>query len=621
MSDIIAVSLFDSKTRDISSEPIKELLQYQKSTKLILKPESYNEFINTMISTFNLQKNSNIKIYNFYNKEKNQILNESDYSSKNNNSIYLLFEFPEIKDVKKENIEVVKKKENENDEEIFKEDVTNFFTDFDFTKDLKTDSNDLEKIISSLDIQKPNNDDNIRRANTIKDKNESFISQIDEIHNSLLSSFISDIKKINEDNNAQFQRFPSMTLPSVLGSIQKIKDNFQKKAENLLAQRNCCISAIKENNNKLKAVNKNMEKYDENGGKGIELSIIGKDDNGNNIDEDEIEDSHNLEKKKKNYSENTDNENLEIETKSLIKLKIDIETPKGDDEINEQGKPIFIFENEEENIISKTIKEANVIDFENIKIKNISRNSYNSSNLLWIKENNSDADIYFYSSNKGPSEELSFEENNNIIENKTINKNIKLTIKNPKENIYKIYISLMNKITKKKLTEKSLKISVKLIKDKNEEKTKKIISDLKMTYSKEASLINDDEITNVIKEKNFEEEPVIKWFDEKVKETEKKLIQKLNDELKISDFMNEEAIKEKIKKYNYDEEKIKSSINEEKTKKKENAIDENKIQELIKYLDEEFTASAFIKEDEIREKIIEVNGDKEQLRNWVEDQV
>lgn len=610
MSEIVAISLFDCKSRDISSESTNELLKNQKTTKLILKPNSYKEFINTTLSSFNLQKNSKIKIFNFFNKEKKEISNESDYSNKNNNSIYFIFEFPVIKNEQKQKEEILPQEKTE--KKTYNENITDFSSAFDFSKNLKTDTNELEKIFSSIDLKKPTeNEEKLRRSNTVENINKAFILQIDDIHNNLFSSFISDLKKINENSNNKFRRYPSMTIEDVLGGLQKIKDNFQKKAQNMFEKRKSCILTMKQNKSQLSSVNNNMKKYEDVENNELTNSIYGDaTDNHNDNNKDEIDVRYSV------SSINQGNKNIEEEEKPNIELEgLDIKKDK--DEIENQNKPIFIFENDnDENNLSKAINEVDVIDFKGIKIKNISKFSHNLGNILWFKEKNSDDDIYFYNVNEELCEKLPFEKDNvQLSENENVIKNIKLTIKNPKEKEYKIAISLMDKESEKILTEKPLEISIKVIEDQSEEKTKNIISNLKIKFSKVISLIDNDELVNVIKENNFEEKPVKKWVEEKI---EKKIMNKLNNELKELESMKEEDIKEKIKKLNYDEEEIRKWIKEAKSN---NGISEIAIKELIKYLDDEFSALSFLEEDEIRKAIIEYKGDIVKLKSWIEDKI
>ena len=610
MSEIVAISLFDCKSRDISSESTNELLKNQKTTKLILKPNSYKEFINTTLSSFNLQKNSKIKIFNFFNKEKKEISNESDYSNKNNNSIYFIFEFPVIKNEQKQKEEILPQEKTE--KKTYNENITDFSSAFDFSKNLKTDTNELEKIFSSIDVKKPTeNEEKLRRSNTVENINKAFILQIDDIHNNLFSSFISDLKKINENSNNKFRRYPSMTIEDVLGGLQKIKDNFQKKAQNMFEKRKSCILTMKQNKSQLSSVNNNMKKYEDVENNELTNSIYGDaTDNHNDNNKDEIDVRYSV------SSINQGNKNIEEEEKPNIELEgLDIKKDK--DEIENQNKPIFIFENDnDENNLSKAINEVDVIDFKGIKIKNISKFSHNLGNILWFKEKNSDDDIYFYNVNEELCEKLPFEKDNvQLSENENVIKNIKLTIKNPKEKEYKIAISLMDKESEKILTEKPLEISIKVIEDQSEEKTKNIISNLKIKFSKVISLIDNDELVNVIKENNFEEKPVKKWVEEKI---EKKIMNKLNNELKELESMKEEDIKEKIKKLNYDEEEIRKWIKEAKSN---NGISEIAIKELIKYLDDEFSALSFLEEDEIRKAIIEYKGDIVKLKSWIEDKI
>ena len=83
------------------------------------------------------------------------------------------------------------------------------------------------------------------------------------------------------------------------------------------------------------------------------------------------------------------------------------------------------------------------------------------------------------------------------------------------------------------------------------------------------------------------------------------------EEVEVNKFI------ENIKKFG----NILQNDNKLKLEKIEEENKNKKIEEIVQMFDEEFATSAFLGEDEFREKIIELNYNEEKIREWIEMQL
>ena len=125
---------------------------------------------------------------------------------------------------------------------------------------------------------------------------------------------------------------------------------------------------------------------------------------------------------------------------------------------------------------------------------------------------------------------------------------------------------------------------------------------------------NKEEIINLIKEKNLEKEKVQNW----IKEQKSELIyDELNksDDVDISKVSKEEVLKNIIK-LNFKIDEIKKLYPIFYSE-----YDEEKIKEIIDYLEEIYGVLGKIGEDKLRKKIIELKMDMNLINSWVQDNI
>ena len=297
----------------------------------------------------------------------------------------------------------------------------------------------------------------------------------------------------------------------------------------------------------------------------------------------------------------------------------------------EEEKVLFKFK-EETIKVEKDIKEiiGKEINIKKISIQNLSKKNYNSDLMAWLKDKNSDENI-----NIKPGEENI--EDENIINNQDLHYlKIKLFIDNPKENTgYKILVSLMNKETKKIISEKPLEILVKI---KKEEKvlTKaeidNILNDLRNEFDLFDLILKSDEVSKIIVEQKGNINNIKRIVKEKYLEEKKNKIKELMAELeKETNFskLERNEVENKIIEYKFDEKEIKDWIKKQNPNPEpnpepnpnpnpKNPIDEKKIEELYNYFNEKYYIEGICEKEEFKEKAIEYNYDIDKLDDYVQ---
>ena len=128
--------------------------------------------------------------------------------------------------------------------------------------------------------------------------------------------------------------------------------------------------------------------------------------------------------------------------------------------------------------------------------------------------------------------------------------------------------------------------------------------------------LGEDQIKQII-EQNIE-----KIKEEKVKD----LLDKFENEIHFSEFLNNDQVKEKILSFEFDEKKINEWIINQKPKdpepqpKPEPGPSQNlDVKKIYQDLDENYNISAYLEDDEVYNKIRELNGDVEKLIEWITD--
>ena len=223
-----------------------------------------------------------------------------------------------------------------------------------------------------------------------------------------------------------------------------------------------------------------------------------------------------------------------------------------------------IFDNKAEDIV-----------IENIKLKNMSNQKLSLQNKCWIKDKNSDKDIII------PENKNILNKNENLDENEEKTLNLNLSINNPKSNkVYnlKFYLgdNTNNNSVYKKVTNNTLTLSIKI-------KEKEIIQPVKKEEIKK-------------EEVKIEEKPDIPV---------KKIVKVDNPTIE-----NHEKIEEKTE----DNPKV-----DNPSVKPDGGLTNEQVEKIYNILDGEYGISGFIEDDDaFKQKIREMRGNLEELKNYVE---
>ena len=309
------------------------------------------------------------------------------------------------------------------------------------------------------------------------------------------------------------------------------------------------------------------------------------------------------------------------------------------------------------------IKEAKSFSINNIKIINHGNKSL--KNLVFYKDNNkSSEDIHF----SGYANDNIFELPGELKPKTKAAFNLKLTIDNPKPNEdYKMVIYIKEKNKDKYLCDPcNLILKVKQAEDPNKKKLQQaneIYEQIKNEFQENINLIDKNEIISRLMQNNLNGNEIRKALKAKIDEIQKaKNVEKseqLYNELNFFgfDFKKEDVI-DKIKEHNFNKQNVQNWIDELisnqiynnlqqsndvdfKTKSREEVIakikelnfDEDKIkkefrkdtqpipkelEEIYQWLVDNYGIDGIKDEEEVKQKIIELNCDKNACIEWVE---
>ena len=577
-----------------------------KDTNNLARPKKYEDFIKDIIKKFNLEgKNLEIilKVITY---------DEDDYTIKSQENLqyymnnYNIREFKfNVKEKEDSNFTIHNKDnqdEKNEDDKIDKKDVIkhNFLEEVDINIDLDID-NIMKDILNNEGYKKKMKNEETKYTDIFK-------SNLEKSFNTVLEQKGNDIK-------------------------EKIKNEISNYSNISLESHKEVFKTIIEMNNTLKK-DKDFIK---------EMSQLNL-DNSNKI----------IHKK----------EDDKIKDNNIIEIKEKIQ--KKPDDIF----PINIkFEKKRiEKILD--IKDAKFINIDNIRITNVGHEVYKNLNFVRDK-NNSSNDIYFFS-NSANSEEQELTMPGEFEHDDSHKFNTNLMIKYPKPNqTYKMIIYVREKNDDENLSE-PLEIIIKTnqIEDPIQQRQKQanqIYEKIKIEFLDYEYLIDKDEIINQLLDNNLNEGEIKKNIISKINEIKEKQrndeIEKIFKELEFYDMdFNKEVIINLIKEKNLEKEKVQNWIKEQKSEliydelnksddvdiskvSKEEVLkniiklnfkideikklypifyseyDEEKIKEIIDYLEDIYGVLGKIGEDKLRKKIIELKMDMNLINSWVQDNI
>ena len=405
--------------------------------------------------------------------------------------------------------------------------------------------------------------------------------EIGEVQNNLFNSFIGEF---DENLNKKLsESLSGIVLNASNKNIEKVKNlrNSVKLFSNKFFQRaNSCILKTKENTKEIKEVKKMLEKK--------RTQIIDyKVNEVENEDEDKDEDEKIFE-----FCDNS--------------ISVD------------ETKPKF--------------------EVKNIKIRNNSKiKDYKSDILVWLKEEKSNEDLNF--DQEEIKNEFPFVKDQNYPKLKEIdNLTLNLCVKEPKEQEYKMFLSIKDTETQKIISKSPLEIIVRM-KPIDEEK---ILNNLKELEFFDLVSENIEEIKKKIQDENGNVSKIKIWVKLQIENKKeykiKELLGKYQGEFNKT-IAKEDESKQKqiIIEAKFDENEIKKWIDENKEKEPEPipqpnpepnpkpnpepAENDTRAEDIYNRLDEELVIGGFLDKDEVIAKIKALEYDYDKCREWCEEQI
>ena len=405
--------------------------------------------------------------------------------------------------------------------------------------------------------------------------------EIGEVQNNLFNSFIGEF---DENLNKKLsESLSGIVLNASNKNIEKVKNlrNSVKLFSNKFFQRaNSCILKTKENTKEIKEVKKMLEKK--------RTQIIDyKVNEVENEDEDKDEDEKIFE-----FCDNS--------------ISVD------------ETKPKF--------------------EVKNIKIKNNSKiKDYKSDILVWLKEEKSNEDLNF--DQEEIKNEFPFVKDQNYPKQKEIdNLTLNLCVKEPKEQEYKMFLSIKDTETQKIISKSPLEIIVRM-KPIDEEK---ILNNIKELEFFDLVSENIEEIKKKIQDENGNVSKIKIWVKLQIENKKeykiKELLGKYQGEFnKTTAKEDESKQKQIIIEAKFDENEIKKWIDENKEKEPEPipqpnpepnpkpnpepAENDTRAEDIYNRLDEELVIGGFLDKDEVIAKIKALEYDYDKCREWCEEQI
>ena len=289
-----------------------------------------------------------------------------------------------------------------------------------------------------------------------------------------------------------------------------------------------------------------------------------------------------------------------------------------DEEDNDDDKNKLNIKFEKENKeVEIEKKNARFLEIENIIISNIGNKTYKKLFFVIDENESSSKDIFFLENSKNQkAHKLSL--NGDFTPNKREEHSFVLKITNPEPSkIYTLCIYVKENEVGNNLS-KAFKINVKIKeeqeKDQNkilEENAKKLLPTLEQNYNL-AILCSKEELLKKIIDLNNNIDSINEWIGGEFK----KKADNFYRELKMEAICGEDEGKGKILELKFDKEKINDWI-----KKKEQEIEEKKLDDLYKSLDAEFGISDKLNKDEVLKIIKDKNFERESIIEWIKQEL
>jgi hypothetical protein len=179
------------------------------------------------------------------------------------------------------------------------------------------------------------------------------------------------------------------------------------------------------------------------------------------------------------------------------------------------------------------------------------------------------------------------------------------------------------------------KVEDPMIQKKN--KANEIFEEIKNQFPNHQNLINQGEIINKLVNNNLNKDEIVNDINNKIEEQQKEEINKkaenIYNDLNLENVaLDKKEVLDYIKNHNFDKEEVQKWINEKKPKPQQpeipaqpepprnngNKQNDEKVNQIYDELEEEYGISGFIDEETAKDKIRELNLDREKINEWIE---
>ena len=333
-----------------------------------------------------------------------------------------------------------------------------------------------------------------------------------------------------------------------------------------------------------------------------------------------------------------ENKNLVSEIKNAVdEIKTEVEQMNSgikdykDDLEKRWSSIIFNRIQFEQKNIEKIIemKDAKFININNIKIKNVGNIS--AHKLFFIKNKEKSSNDFFFFGNSKANDEYELSMPGELKPNESLNCNISMTINNAQPGLK--YNLILNAKENNEIISDPFEIIIKINKPQEDQMKQKqiqanqIYDEIKSQFLNHEDLVNKNDIINKLIQNNLNKDEIINEINNAIKEKEQKEInskaEKVYNELNMDNVnLDKKEVLDYIKENKFNKEEVQKWIDEKKPKQeKDNPANdkfEEEVNKIYQELDEGYSISGFIEEEEAKKQIRKLNLDREAIIDWVE---
>ena len=299
-----------------------------------------------------------------------------------------------------------------------------------------------------------------------------------------------------------------------------------------------------------------------------------------------------------------------------------------EDDNNDNKIPKIEFE---QNNIEKIIemKDAKFININDIKIKNVGNIS--AHKLFFIKNKEKSSNDFCFFGNSKANDEYELSMPGELKPNESLNCNISMTINNAQPGLK--YNIILNAKENNEIISDPFEIIIKINKPQEDQMKQKqiqanqIYDEIKSQFLNHEDLVNKNDIINKLIQNNLNKDEIINEINNAIKEKEQKEInskaEKVYNELNMDNVnLDKKEVLDYIKENKFNKEEVQKWIDEKKPKQeKDNPANdkfEEEVNKIYQELDEGYSISGFIEEEEAKKQIRKLNLDREAIIDWVE---